>query len=118
MTTLRNTAAWVYAVHDHLETGEAKKRRQDRVLLRSLMKSEIENTRELQRLWREAPIEWMIVSGTGETPFIYGENFPDLLEKKVRLMRKYGGAEPRVDPDYMFRLADDPYPRDTVEERT
>jgi len=118
MTTLRNTAAWVYAVHDYLKTSDVRRKRQDRALLQSLVKLEIENTRELQRLWRKAPLEWMIVSGTGETPFIYGENFPDLLAKKIRLMKKYGGAEPRVDPDYMFRLSDDPYARDAADERT
>jgi hypothetical protein len=118
MMTLRNTAAWVYAVHDYLKTGDARKKREARAFLRSLMKLEVKNTRELQRLWREAPLEWMIVSGTGETPFIYGENFPDLLEKKLGLMKKYGGAEPRVDPDYMFRLAADPYRRSDADERT
>ena len=118
MTTLRDTAAWVNAVHDYLETGDARRKRRDRALLRSVMTLEVENTRELQRLWHEAPLEWMIVSGTGETPFIYGQNFPDLLEKKIRLMKKYGGAEPRVNPAYMFRLADDPCARDADDIRT
>jgi hypothetical protein len=70
---------------------------------------EIRNARESIRLWREAPVEWMIVSGFGETPFIYGENYPELLEKKIALMKKYGGDEPFIDPGYMFRVENNPY---------
>jgi hypothetical protein len=51
----------------------------------------------------------MIVSGFGETPFIYGENYPELLEKKIALMKKYGGDEPFIDPGYMFRVENNPF---------
>jgi len=45
-----------------------------------------------------------MVSATGETPFIYGENFPELLRRKIALMKKYRRDDPAIDPDYMFRV--------------
>jgi len=106
--TLRNTAVWIYAVHEYQETRDARKKKYCRTLLKEMMEREIHNTREWIRLWREASVEWMVVSGFGETPFIYGENFAELLEKKMALMKKHKNDEPFIDPNYMFRLADDP----------
>jgi len=117
-TTLRNTAVWVHAVHDFLGTKDPRRKRRDLALLREMGEREIGNARELLRLWREAPVEWMIVSGSGETPFIYGTNFPRLLERKIRLMRRYGADKPRVDPGFMFRLAHDPYGGAAAAERS
>ncbi len=108
-TTLRNTAAWVFAVHSYLETDQARVRTDCRRRLRGLADSEVRNSRELLDLWRRAPIDWMIVSGRAETPFIYGSNFPRLLEEKIRLTRKYSRFAPRIEPGYMFRFPGDPY---------
>jgi hypothetical protein len=54
-------------------------------------------------------VEWMIVSGAEETAFTHAENFPELLEKKISLMEKHRGDEPSIDPDYMFRVKNNPY---------
>ncbi len=51
----------------------------------------------------------MYVSDFGETPFIYGENFAELLEKRIALMRKHRRDTPRIDPEFMFRVQGDPY---------
>ncbi|MGD2295730.1 MAG: hypothetical protein PVF22_07830 [Candidatus Aminicenantes bacterium] len=107
--TLRNTAVWVYAVREYLETSNPEIKNRCREKLDEMMDSEIQNCRDLLALWEESPAEWMIVSGEGETPFIYGDNFPELLEKKIKLMEGYRHLEPRVDPDYMFRVKNDPY---------
>ena len=80
-----------------------------RKLLDEMIESEIQNCRELIDLWKKAPIEWMIVSGTEETPFIHADNFVDLLANKVSLMTKHRGDEPSIDPDYMFRIKNNPY---------
>lgn len=109
-TTLRNTAVWIYAVHEYLDSDDAEKKADCRNLLDEMIQGEIENCDELIRLWETAPIEWMIVSGSEETPFIYGSNFPLLLKKKVSLMEKHRADEPFIDPDYMFRIVHDPYP--------
>jgi len=107
--TLRNTAVWIYAVHEYSDTADTKKKRYCLKLLDDMIEREIDNSRELIRLWTEAPVEWMYVSDFGETPFIYGENFPELLKKKIALMRKHRHDKPFIDPDYMFRVAGDPY---------
>lgn len=107
--TLRNTAVWIYAVYEYLESTDPERKADCRTLLEEMVDREILNCRELLRLWKEAPIEWMIISGTEETPFIYGENFPKLLKKKIALMERHKHDEPYIDPDYMFRIPNNPY---------
>ena len=107
--TLRNTAVWIYAVHEYLEAPDFSSKARCRKLLDEMIKREIQNCRDLIQLWKEAPIEWMIISGAEETPFIHGNNFPKLLEKKIALMEKHKDDEPFIDPDYMFRVANNPY---------
>jgi hypothetical protein len=102
--TLRNTAVWIYAVRTYQGARKAKTRAACRALLGDMIRREIRNARELVRLWNEAPVEWMMVSAFGETPFIYGENFPALLERKIVLMERHKNDAPFIDPDYMFRL--------------
>jgi len=108
--TLRNTAVWIYAVHEYLDSTDPGSRADCRRLLDAMMKQEIQNCRELLELWETARVEWMIISDAEETAFIHGENFPQLLKKKIDLMEKHRNDEPFVDPDYMFHLANDPYP--------
>lgn len=103
-STLRNTAVWIYAVHEYLDSPDIALKKKCRQLLDKMMEREIENAKEMIELWRESPVEWIIISGSVETPFIHGDNFGDLLERKIDLMQKYKNDEPRIDPDYMFRL--------------
>ena len=105
----RNAAVWIYAVHECQDARSARTRRRCRRLLDDMIGREIANAEALIRLWGEQGIEWMAVSAFGETPFIHGENFPDLLERKIALMRRHRGDAPRIDPDYMFRVENDPY---------
>jgi len=107
--TLRNSAVWIYAVHEYQDSPQKTTRRRCRLLLDKMIAREIDNTREFIKLWKEAPLEWMHISMFGETPFIYGENFPELLARKIALMKKHRKDEPFIDPDYMFRVENDPY---------
>ncbi len=107
--TLRNTATWIYSVRQYLETSNSKLKTQCRSILEKMMDSEIQNSRDLIALWKNSPVEWMIVSGEKETPFIYGENFPDLLQKKIKIMKQYRDNNPSIDPGYMFRVKNNPY---------
>ncbi|MGD9344436.1 MAG: hypothetical protein PVH84_01150 [Candidatus Aminicenantes bacterium] len=102
--TLRNTALWVYAVHEYLDTEDITIKTNCRVLLEEMMDREIKNCEELLQLWRESPVEWIILSATDETPFIHGTNFGELLERKIALMQKHAKDEPHIDPDYMYSL--------------
>jgi hypothetical protein len=102
--TQRNAAVWIDAVHGFQSSRSARAKARFRALLDDMIGREIANSRDLIALWREAPVEWMMVSDLGETPFIYGENFPDLLEKKIALMRRHRKDEPRIDGNFMFKI--------------
>lgn len=106
---LRNTAVWIYAVHEYLDNSDPKNKAACRNLLDEMSEREIQNCRELIQLWEMAPVEWMIISGRVETTFIHAENFPKLLGKKVALIKKHKDDEPYIDPDYMFRVDNNPY---------
>jgi hypothetical protein len=107
--TLRSTAVWIYAVHTYLKSEDPQERTRMRSILDDMIEREIQNCRRLKELWEEASIEWMIVSGSEETPFIYAPNLGTLLDRKIALMQEYADCEPRIDPEYMFRVASDPY---------
>ena len=107
--TLRNTAAWVDSVHSFLDTLDKGERASSLRLMEELMDREIQNSRDLLELWKETDVEWMIVAEDGETPFLYGDNMPDLLERRISLMERHMGDIPAVDPDYMFRVRNNPY---------
>ncbi len=92
-----------------MDTQDLSEKASCRKLLDEMIDREIQNCRELIRLWKESSVEWMIVAKTSETPFIYGDNFPELLERKMNLMEKHRHDEPYIDPDYMFRVTDNPY---------
>jgi hypothetical protein len=102
--TLRNTAVWIYSVHEYITATDDSVKKRCRTLLDEMIDSEIKNCKQLLQIWSDSPVEWIIVSGNVETPFIHGDNFGDLLEKKIDLMHRYRNHEPRIDPDYMFRL--------------
>ncbi|MGD0782387.1 MAG: hypothetical protein ABSA30_05960 [Candidatus Aminicenantales bacterium] len=102
--TQRNAAVWIDVVHAYPGARIARTKAALRARLDDMIEREIANSRDMIALWNEAPVEWMMVSPLGETPFIYGENFPELLEKKIALMRRHRKDEPRIDPEYMFRL--------------
>jgi hypothetical protein len=46
----------------------------------------------------------MLDSEVGETTFIYGRNFRDLLQRKIELMEGREDDEPYIDPDFMWRV--------------
>jgi hypothetical protein len=90
--TLRNIAGWIDAVHAS----------QQRV--RDVVDDELRNTEELLALWRSTPVQFMAVSGIGETWTMYGENFGELLLRKIALMKKHRNDIPRIDPDFIWRM--------------
>lgn len=107
--TLRNTAVWIYAVHQYRDSSDSSERALCRNLLDEMSEREIQNCRELIQIWEQAPLEWLIVSDSVETPFIHNENFPKLLRKKIALIEKHKDDEPFIDPEYMFRVVGNPY---------
>ena len=102
--TQRNVTAWVAGVHTYLETSSKKARKESRVLLKDMVLDEIENTKQLLKLWETSKTNWMMVSGVGETTFIYYKNFGEHLRRKIELMKGHENDEPYVDPNFQWRV--------------
>ena len=107
--TQRNAAAWICGVHTYLSDTTAEGREQARNLLKEMVRREIANTRALIEWCVTSPVHFMAISALGETPFIHGANFPELLRRKIELMERYGEREPRIDADFMWRVPNNPY---------
>ena len=103
-TTMRNSVAWTESVHGFIEAETKELKEKYKVLCRAMVDSELENTRRLLQLWEESDVRFMPVSRTGESLHIYGRNFGDLLRNKIALMERHRMDEPRIDPDYMWRM--------------
>ena len=100
----RNVTAWIAGVHTYLETSDAAVRKECRKILRDMVLDEIENTEQLLKLWNTSRTRWMILSAVGETTFIYYRNMGEHLKRKIALMKGHEDDEPRVDPDFMWRV--------------
>jgi hypothetical protein len=103
-TTLRNVTAWIESVHGYLQAKTNQQRKKYRELARQMVESELQNTRALLALWEGALVDFVPISSACETLHIYGENFGELLKKKMRLMEKHINDEPYIDPNYMWRM--------------
>lgn len=103
-TTMRNTVAWTESVHGYVSATTEKEKQQYRSLCRSMVESELANTRNLLALWKEGTTDWMPVSRFKETLHIYDEHFGDHLQRKITLMEKHRNDEPGIDPNFMWRM--------------
>jgi hypothetical protein len=103
-TTMRNTVAWTEAVHGYVQASSAADRVRFRTLCEDMVAHELANARTLLALWNSSAITFMPISALGESLHIYGENFGALLERKIALMERHAHDEPRIDPDYMWRM--------------
>jgi len=106
----RNVTAWIAGVHTYLESTDKAVRARCRTILKDMVLDEIANTKVLLELWKNSRTRWMILSGVGETTFIYYNNLGEHLERKIALMQGRENDEPRVDPDFMWRVPGINYP--------
>ncbi len=102
--TLRNTAAWVAGVHGCVEAKDPAEKAKRRAQVRAMVDDEIANARDLAALFEGSGTRFMPVDPTGETFNMYGPNLPELVRRKVALMERHRDDEPRIDPDFMWRL--------------
>jgi hypothetical protein len=103
-TTQRNTTAWVANVYGYLRTDDADEKAQFEAGVQSMIDLDLANTRDLHELLSTTNSEIVMLSGVGETSFIYGENLVELLERKIELTQKYRSAKPYIDRDIMWRI--------------
>ena len=104
--TLRNMLAWTASVHGAIGADAEPAKERFRALCRDMVQDELANARDLLALWRTSDVEFMPVAAGGETLHVYGTNFGELLEQKIRLMERHASDEPRIDPDFMWRMRD------------
>jgi len=90
--------------HGYLESDDPETRSRCRALVRDTVLDEKENAGELLGHVNTARTDWMLTSAVGETTFIYGDNFADLLERKIAVMEGREEDEPYIDPDFMWRV--------------
>jgi hypothetical protein len=100
--TSRNVAGWVSSVHGYLSTESEVKRGTFRSSLRGMMESEIENCLSLLEILEEG-VEFMAMTGDGETPLVHGMNIKENIREKIRLMQEHMDDEPYIDPGYIER---------------
>jgi hypothetical protein len=104
LITQRNTCAWVAGVHGYLETEDPKERDRWTTHLQEMIDLDLQNTRDLLALWEESRNELFLVSDTGETSFVFGDNMSELFRRKIELTEQYRFMAPRIDRDIMWRL--------------
>lgn len=102
--TQRSVAAWVAGVYNYLAADGAEQKKEWRTYLEDMMTKEIQNAQDLLELWETSRVDFMVVSKTGETSYIYGENLGELVHRKIQLMQEYRKVEPRIDPDIMWKV--------------
>ena len=102
--TMRNTVAWTEGVHGYLRAGSPEEKAAYRDKTAAMVRHELDNTRALIDLSRSKGAEVIPLWSGGETLHIYGENIAELLERKIALMERHMNDEPRVDPNYMWRM--------------
>ena len=101
---MRNTAAWVAGVHGYIEAKGPTEKSRRRDMVRAMIDDEVRNARDLAVLFESSRTRFMPVDPSGETFNMYGTNLPDLISKKIALMEEHRDDEPRIDPDFMWRL--------------
>jgi hypothetical protein len=102
--TLRNVAGWVVGVHGYIRAGSAGEREMMLRAVRETIDDELKNTQDLYELWSTTHAEFMPVAALGESWALYGENFGDLLLKKIKLMKEHRNDTPAIDPNFMWRV--------------
>jgi hypothetical protein len=105
--TLRNTAAWIAGVHGYQEAKDLKKKKARRKETHDMVLDEIQNTKDLLKLWESSTVDFFPISSMGETMLIYGENFGELLKRKIELMKGHEDDEPYINPNFMWQMPPD-----------
>ncbi|MEO6876040.1 MAG: hypothetical protein ABI222_14575 [Opitutaceae bacterium] len=101
--SLRTVCAWCAHVYGYLESKTATDKRKHEKLLQAAIDLELANTENLIALLESGRTEVLVTSGVGNNTFFYGEDLPQLLHEKIRLMKKYRHKKPRIDKTILWR---------------
>jgi hypothetical protein len=100
--SLRSVCAWCADVYGYLAATKAADRARHEKSLQATIDLELANTQALHALLTTAKTEVICVSGVGNNTFFYGEDLPELLLTKIRLMQKYRNRKPHIPADTMW----------------
>lgn len=110
--SIRMVAAWCAHVYGYLDSTKAAEKRKHEKALQAAIDAELVNTQNLIDLLEADRTEFMTLSAIGNNTFCYGEDLPQLLREKIRLMKKYRHNTPRIDKDILWRpIPDGQWPR-------
>jgi hypothetical protein len=102
--TMRNSVAWTESVHGYMKALSPTDKQKFRELCREMVTNELDNAKDLLRLWTESRVDWMPITTGEESLHIYGENFGEHVRRKIELMERHAQDEPYIDPNYMWRM--------------
>ena len=102
--TMRNSVAWTESVHGAMEARTQSEKHAFQQMCRDMVANELQNANNLLKLWKESKVDWVPISSIGESLHMYGENFGDHLQRKIKLMAEHIDDEPYIDPNYMWRM--------------
>jgi hypothetical protein len=103
VTSLRNVCAWCECVYGYLGAADQATKDACEKRLQAAIDLELANIRGLIELLETTPHEVLVLSGVGESTFLYGENLVEHLRTKLRLTEKYRHAKPRIDREIYWR---------------
>lgn len=101
--SIRMVAAWCAHVYGYLDSTKAADKRKHEQALQAAIDAELVNTQNLIDLLEADRTEFMTLSAIGNNTFCYGEDLPQLLREKIRLMKKYRHKKPRIDKAILWR---------------
>jgi hypothetical protein len=102
--TMRNSVAWTESVHGYMRAVSPEDKQKFRELCREMVSNELNNAKELLKLWTESRVDWMPITTGEESLHIYGENFGEHVRRKIELMERHAQDEPYIDTNYMWRM--------------
>lgn len=103
VTSLRNVCAWCACVYGYLDAADDATRQDCAQRLQAAIDLELANVRGLIELLETTPHDVLVLSGVGESTFLYGENLVAHLRTKIRLTEKYRHLPPRIDRGIYWR---------------
>ncbi len=107
MTTQRNIAVWVDSVYGFMNASDSTDKLKYKSAMQEMMKLEIANSEEVIELFKSG-LEFIALTDKGETPLMYGINLPELMVRRIAMMKAHLDDDPFIDHNFIERMAGTP----------